>query len=88
MRVALALVLFLSGVKLLEPPGANAIVIVVAAAGIVVGMSPRFAGRSGRRYPVAEPTPTDAAECRCGNGLRRRGAAAAGTPRTAGPVSR
>src|SRR6188472_1677818 len=28
MRVALALVLFLSGVKLLEPPGANAIVIV------------------------------------------------------------
>ena len=38
LRVALALVLSLSGIKLLEPPGANAIVVTVAAAAIVVGI--------------------------------------------------
>ena len=54
MRVALALVLFLSGVKLLEPPGANAIVIVVAAAGLLAGLV-ALARRSGRR-----PTPSHA----------------------------
>jgi uncharacterized protein len=39
LRVALALVLSLSGVKLLEPPGANAIVIATAAAAVVVGVA-------------------------------------------------
>ena len=39
MRVALALVLFLSGVKLLEPPGANVIVLVVAAVALVFGLA-------------------------------------------------
>ena len=38
MRVALALVLFLSGVKLLEPPGDNVIVLSVAACGLVAGL--------------------------------------------------
>jgi uncharacterized membrane protein YfcA len=38
MRVALALVLFLSGVKLLEPPGDNVIVLSVAAFGLVLGL--------------------------------------------------
>jgi uncharacterized membrane protein YfcA len=38
MRVALALVLFLSGVKLLEPPGANVLVLGVAAAGLLAGV--------------------------------------------------
>ena len=38
LRVALALVLSLSGIKLLEPPGANAIIVTVAAAAIVVGI--------------------------------------------------
>jgi uncharacterized protein len=39
LRVSLALVLSLSGVKLLEPPGANAIVIATAAAAVVVGVA-------------------------------------------------
>ena len=52
MRVALALVLFLSGVKLLEPPGANAIVVVVAAAGIVAGI---VAAVRRQVRPVATP---------------------------------
>jgi len=38
MRVALALVLFLSGVKLLEPPGDNVIVLSVAVLGVVLGL--------------------------------------------------
>jgi uncharacterized membrane protein YfcA len=38
LRVALSLVLFLAGVKLLEVPGANAIVITVAALAAVVGV--------------------------------------------------
>jgi uncharacterized protein len=38
LRVALALVLSLAGVKLLEPPGANAIVVTAAAAGLVAAV--------------------------------------------------
>jgi uncharacterized protein len=55
MRVALALVLFLSGVKLLEPPGANAIVLGVAAATTLVGLF-AVARRllSGRPEPAVE----------------------------------
>jgi uncharacterized membrane protein YfcA len=38
LRVALALVLALAGVKLLEPPGANAIIIAVAVAAMALGL--------------------------------------------------
>ena len=54
MRVALALVLFLSGVKLLEPPGANAIVLVVAAVALVSPASPPRSSRA-RPPPGASP---------------------------------
>ena len=53
MRVALATVLFLSGVKLLEPPGANAIVIGVAAAALLFGL-----GVAVRRLTRTSPAPT------------------------------
>ena len=65
LRVALALVLSLSGVKLLDPPGANAIVLTVITIALVVGLS--FAARwyLRRALPpvvtperVAEPEPT------------------------------
>jgi len=58
MRVALALVLFLSGVKLLEPPGANAIVLGVAAAALLGGVV--AAGRrllGGHAEPAVERSP-------------------------------
>ncbi len=74
MRVALALVLFLSGVKLLEPPGANAIVIVVAAAGLLAGLV-ALARRSGRR-----PTPSHAESSRPGSGAGGSGQLTNGRP--------
>jgi uncharacterized membrane protein YfcA len=39
LRVSLALVLSLSGVKLLDPPGANAIIVAVVAVALVVGLA-------------------------------------------------
>ena len=45
LRVTLALVLSLSGVKLLDPPGANAIILTVVAVALVVGL-----GLAARRY--------------------------------------
>jgi hypothetical protein len=65
LRVGLALVLSLSGVKLLDPPGANAIVLTVITIALVVGLS--FAARwyLRRALPpvvtperVSEPEPT------------------------------
>ena len=41
LRVTLALVLSLSGIKLLDPPGANAIILTVVAVALVVGISSR-----------------------------------------------
>jgi uncharacterized membrane protein YfcA len=52
LRVALSLVLFLAGVKLLEVPGANAIVITVAALAAVVGVL-ALVLRPGRRPALA-----------------------------------
>ena len=43
LRVALSLVLSLSGVKLLDPPGANAIIVSVAAVALVAALA--LAGR-------------------------------------------
>jgi uncharacterized membrane protein YfcA len=63
MRVALALVLFLSGVKLLEPPGANVIVVAVAGVGLVVGVAVVV-----RRLVSPRPEPAPAAA-----GTRRTG---------------
>jgi len=39
LRVSLSLVLSLSGIKLLDPPGANAIIITVVTAALIVGIS-------------------------------------------------
>jgi len=39
LRVCLSLVLSLSGIKLLDPPGANAIIITVVTAALIVGIS-------------------------------------------------
>ena len=39
LRVSLALVLSLSGVKLLDPPGANAIIVTVISVALIVGIS-------------------------------------------------
>ncbi len=39
LRVSLSLVLSLSGIKLLDPPGANAIIITVVTASLIVGIS-------------------------------------------------
>jgi uncharacterized membrane protein YfcA len=54
LRVALALVLSLSGVKLLDPPGANAIILAVTGIAFVVGLG-LTAQRVGRRSPVPAP---------------------------------
>jgi len=51
LRVALALVLSLSGVKLLEPPGANAIILTVITVALIVGIS--FAVRHYLRKGIA-----------------------------------
>ena len=55
LRVALALVLSLSGVKLLDPPGANAIIITVVAVALVVGigLAVRHYVAPRRRRPAA-----------------------------------
>jgi len=63
MRVALALVLFLSGVKLLEPPGANAIVLGVGGIVILAAF-----GLAARRWLSPRPAPAAAAA-----GTRRTG---------------
>ena len=52
LRVALALMLALAGVKLLDPPGANGIVAGVAAAALVVGLL-ALARRAARPRPPA-----------------------------------
>ena len=56
LRVTLSLVLSLSGIKLLDPPGANAIIISVVAVALAVGLG-LAARRSLRRTlpPVAPP---------------------------------
>jgi uncharacterized protein len=56
MRIALAVVLFLSGVKLLEPPGANVIVIGVSAAALLAGLV-----AAARRWLSPRPEPAAAA---------------------------
>ena len=38
LRVSLALVLSLSGIKLLDPPGANAIILTVISVALIVGI--------------------------------------------------
>jgi uncharacterized membrane protein YfcA len=55
LRVGLALVLTLSGIKLLDPPGANGIVVAVAAAALVAGVATwiRRLGRPPEPSPVA-----------------------------------
>jgi len=56
LRVALALVLSLSGVKLLDPPGANAIILSVIGITLVVGLglvARRHLGRTGPPVPSA-----------------------------------
>ena len=52
LRVTLALVLALAGVKLLEPPGANAIILVVAGVAIATGLLLAL-----RRYLAGRPQP-------------------------------
>ncbi len=54
LRVALSLVLSLSGVKLLDPPGANAIIVSVAAVALVAALA--LAGRWYLRRGLAPPT--------------------------------
>ena len=61
LRVTLALVLSLSGIKLLDPPGANAIILTVVAVALVVGIA--LAVRSYIRRGVAAAS-TVAAERR------------------------
>lgn len=56
LRVALALVLSLSGVKLLEPPGANGIVVAVAATALLAGLG-AGARRLGRPRTAVVPEP-------------------------------
>jgi hypothetical protein len=65
LRVGLALVLSLSGVKLLDPPGANAIVVTVVAVALIVGLSLAARWYLRRALPpvvpserVSEPEPT------------------------------
>jgi uncharacterized membrane protein YfcA len=53
LRIALALVLSLAGVKLLEPPGANAIVISVASVALLTGATVAFRHLFGRRPALA-----------------------------------
>ena len=58
LRVALALVLSLSGVKLLDPPGANLIILTVVGTALVVGFGVagmRYARRDAGVAPVADP---------------------------------
>jgi len=58
LRVALALVLSLSGVKLLDPPGANLIILTVVGTALVVGLGVagmRYARRDAGVAPVADP---------------------------------
>src|SRR6185295_19226200 len=55
LRVALSLVLSLSGVKLLDPPRANTIIVGVAAVALVVGLT--LAGRWYLRPGLTPPTP-------------------------------
>jgi uncharacterized protein len=64
MRIALAVVLFLSGVKLLEPPGANVIVIGVSAAALLAGLV-----AAARRWlsPRPEPAAVAAGSSRTGD---------------------
>lgn len=65
LRVALALVLSLSGVKLLDPPGANAIIVAVvggaALAGLAVGVQYARRRAAAASVTVVEPPPLDAA---------------------------
>lgn len=61
LRVALSTVLLLAGVKLIEPPGANAIIVVVTAGALVAGVA-AWVLRAGRRKgdaAVAAPVETD-----------------------------
>lgn len=58
LRVALALTLALAGVKLLDPPGANGIVIGVAGAALVVGLL-ALARRAVRRRPATAAAAAD-----------------------------
>ena len=58
LRVALALVLSLSGVKLLDPPGANLMILTVVGTALVVGFGVagmRYARRDAGVAPVADP---------------------------------
>jgi uncharacterized membrane protein YfcA len=58
LRVALALVLSLSGIKLLDPPGANAIIATIIGASFVVGLAlaaRRYARRAAAAAAAAEP---------------------------------
>ncbi len=57
LRVALSLVLSLSGVKLLDPPGANVVILAIAAAALLTG-----AGLAGRRYTRRSSASVPAAE--------------------------
>ena len=57
LRVTLALVLSLSGVKLLDPPGANAIIITVVGVALVVGLSLAVRRYVAPRTSVAPPVP-------------------------------
>ena len=59
LRVSLALVLSLSGIKLLDPPGANAIILTVSRVALIVGIS--LAIRSYIRRGIAA-APTAAAD--------------------------
>jgi uncharacterized membrane protein YfcA len=55
LRVALATVLAASGVKLLDPPGGDYLLVAVAAVGVVVVGYVGFRRRPGRVRPAAEP---------------------------------